>query len=276
MIIDGRKISSGILQQLKVEVTALAFRPKLIDVFVGDDPVIESYVKIKAKRAAEIGVDFETVRLPANISQQELENKVAELNKTQNLCGLIVQLPLPQGLDKQPVIDEIIPRFDVDMITSANLGAFFAGQDLIVPATANAILTMIKSVDANLVGKHVLVIGAGYLVGRPVSILLMHEGATVTVANISTPDLKNLCLQADVIVSGAGVPGLVTADMVSDKTIVIDAGTAESYNGVIKGDVDFDQVEPKARAVSPVPGGVGPVTVAMLLYNVVQVAKAQK
>lgn len=276
MIIDGRKISKEILEQLKTEVASLGFVPKLIDVFVGDDPVIESYVKIKAKRAEEIGIAFETIRLPATISQVELEEKVAALNKETDLCDLIVQLPLPGNLNKQPVIDEIIPRFDVDMITSANLGVFFTGEEMIVPATANAILKMIQSVEPNLEGKHVLVIGAGYLVGKPVSILLMQNRATVTVANSATEDLKSLCLQADIIVSGTGVPGLITDDMVNPNTIVIDAGTAESYTGVIQGDVDFAKVEPKAKAVSPVPGGVGPVTVAMLLYNVVQVAKTLK
>lgn len=264
------------MQQLKSEVAVLGFRPKLIDVFVGNDPVIESYVNIKSRRAADIGIDFEICRMPATVSQQELEAKVAELSSAQNLCGLIVQLPLPEHLDKQSVIDKIPPHLDVDMITSANLGAFFAGQEKIIPATAAAILKMIESVDPDLKGKHVLVIGAGYLVGRPVSILLMHKQATVTVANASTPDLKNLCMQADIIVSGAGSPGVLKADMVGKNTIVIDAGTAESYQGVIKGDVDFESVEKAARAVSPVPGGVGPVTVAMLLNNVVQVAKAIK
>ncbi len=276
MIIDGRKISQQILEQLKTDVAALGFTPKLIDVFVGNDPVIESYVNIKAKRAAEIGIEFEVVRLPANIEQSEIESRVSELSGSKDLCGLIVQLPLPASLDKQAVIDKIPAFLDVDMITSANLGSFFAGQEKIAPATAAAILKMIQSVEQDLKGKHILVVGGGFLVGRPVAILLMHQQATVTVANASTPDLKNLCLQADIIISGAGVPGLIKADMVSSNTIVIDAGTAESYNGVIKGDVDFDSVQDIARAVSPVPGGVGPVTVAMLLYNVVQVAKTRK
>lgn len=264
------------MQQLKSEVAVLGFRPKLIDVFVGNDPVIESYVNIKSRRAAEVGINFELCHLPKDINQEELERKVSELVRTKDLCGLIVQLPLPGRLDKQAVIDHIPPLLDVDMITSANLGAFFAGQEKIVPATAAAILKMIESVDADLTGKHVLVVGSGFLVGRPISILLMRKQATVTVANASTPDLKTLCLQADVIVSGAGSPGLLKADMVSKNTIVIDAGTAESYQGVITGDVDFASVEPVVRAISPVPGGVGPVTVAMLLNNVVEVAKGLK
>ncbi len=273
MIIDGRKIAAQILRQLKADVAALRFKPKLIDVFVGNDLVIASYVKIKAKRAAEVGIDFEIVRLAENISQSELEQRVSALNSTPGLCGLIVQLPLPKNLDKQPIIDKIFPRLDVDMITSTNLGLFFTGEQAIVPATANAILKMIESIQPDLTGRHVLVIGAGHLVGRPVSILLMHKRATVTVANSSTPDLKALCLQADVVVSAAGVAGLIKADMVNDNSIIIDAGTAESYTGVISGDVDFAEVSKKAKAVSPVPGGVGPMTVAMLLYNVVQIAK---
>lgn len=272
MIIDGKKISAEILSKLQNDLQALPFRPKLIDVLVGEDPVMESYVRIKSKRAAEIGIDFELKKYPKNISQQQLESEVENLNFTENLCGLIIQLPLPAHIDRQKVIDRINPLYDVDVITSTNLGQLFTGQGFFAPATASAIMQIIEHEKINLEGKNVLVVGAGDLVGKPVTFLLMQKRATVTVANASTINLAAICQDADIIISGTGVPGLIKADMVKDGAVVIDAGTAESAGG-IGGDVDFENVSKKASLISPVPGGVGPVTVAMLLYNVVQSAK---
>ena len=272
MIIDGRKIAKEILEQLKTEVASLGFKPKLIDVFVGSDPVIESYVNIKAKRAFETGIDFEIKKYPQDVLEETLVADIKQMNSEKNICGLIVQLPLPKHLDKQAVMNAINPDIDVDMITSVSLGELFTGQQKIMPATASAILRMLKDLNIDLRGKHVLVVGAGDLVGKPVTFLLMQAGATVTVANQSTQDLSSLCLSADIIISGTGVPGLIKPSMVRAESIVIDAGTAESNSG-ISGDVDFEGIKDKVFAVSPVPGGVGPVTVAMLLSNVVAVAK---
>ena len=272
MIIDGRKIAKEILEQLKTEVASLGFKPKLIDVFVGSDPVIESYVNIKAKRAFETGIDFEIKKYPQDVLEETLVADIKQMNSEKNICGLIVQLPLPKHLDKQAVMNAINPDIDVDMITSVSLGELFTGQQKIMPATASAILRMLKDLNIDLRGKHVLVVGAGDLVGKPVTFLLMQAGATVTVANQSTQDLSSLCLSADIIISGTVVPGLIKPSMVRAESIVIDAGTAESNSG-ISGDVDFEGIKDKVFAVSPVPGGVGPVTVAMLLSNVVAVAK---
>ncbi|MHB8871274.1 MAG: bifunctional 5,10-methylenetetrahydrofolate dehydrogenase/5,10-methenyltetrahydrofolate cyclohydrolase [Candidatus Doudnabacteria bacterium] len=272
MIIDGRKIAKEILEQLKTEVASLGFKPKLIDVFVGSDPVIESYVNIKAKRAFETGIDFEIKKYPQDVLEETLITDIKKMNSEKNICGLIVQLPLPKHLDKQAVMNAINPDIDVDMITSVSLGELFTGQQKIMPATASAILKMLQDLNIDLRGKHVLVVGAGDLVGKPVTFLLMQAGATVTVANQSTQDLPNLCLSADIIITGTGVPGLIKPSMVRAESIVIDAGTAESNSG-ISGDVDFEGIKDKVFAVSPVPGGVGPVTVAMLLSNVVAVAK---
>ncbi|MEK7651636.1 MAG: bifunctional 5,10-methylenetetrahydrofolate dehydrogenase/5,10-methenyltetrahydrofolate cyclohydrolase [Patescibacteria group bacterium] len=275
MIIDGRKIAREILDQLKIEVASLGFKPKLIDVFVGSDPVIESYVNIKAKRAFETGIDFEIKKYPQDVLEETLVADIKKMNSVENICGLIVQLPLPKHLDKQAVMNAINPDIDVDMITSVSLGELFTGQQKIMPATASAILKMIQGLNIDLPGKHVLVVGAGDLVGKPVTFLLMQAGATVTVANQSTQDLSSLCLSADIIISGTGVPGLIKPSMVRAESIVIDAGTAESNSG-ISGDVDFEGIKDKVFAVSPVPGGVGPVTVAMLLSNVVAVAKRRR
>jgi len=273
MIIDGKKISQQILDGLAAQLKTISFRPKLIDVVVGEDPVVETYLRIKTKRAQEIGVDFETRRFPAGIAQNELEAAVAALNAEPNLAGLIIQLPLPENLDKQKILDKIEPRFDVDVITSTNLGRLFTGKQIFTPATASAVLRIIDHEKIGLEGKNVLMVGAGDLVGKPVTFLLIQRQATVTVANAATKNLKNLALAADIVISGAGVPKLITAEMIKPGAIVIDAGTAESAGG-IGGDVDFEPVAAKAQAISPVPGGVGPVTVAMLLYNTVQSAKA--
>ncbi len=274
MVIDGRKISSEIIEQLKKEVAALPFKPKLVDVLVGKDPVTESYVNIKSKRAAEVGIDFEAHRFVQGVSQAELESAILKLNKTENLCGLIVQLPLPANLDKQKIIDQIDPHIDVDVITSSNLGKLFTGESRFVPATAGSIMKILEYYKVDVKGKHVLMVGAGDLVGKPVAFLLMQKAATVIVANQFTQDLANLCLQSEVIISGTGVPKLITGDMVRAGAVVIDAGTAESAGG-ITGDVDFEAVKDKAALVSPVPGGVGPITVAMLLNNVVLSANAR-
>ncbi len=272
MIIDGRKISAEILEQLQKEVASLSFRPKLIDVLVGEDPVTESYVRIKAKRAADIGVDFETVRVPADISQEELENRIRELNLTPHLCGMIIQLPLPEHLDKQAVLDCINPSVDVDVITSECSDNFYEGHPSLVPPTAGAIMKILETLKLDLKGKKVLVIGAGDLVGKPVTLMLEQAGADVSVADKFTTNIEDLAQASEIVISGTGVPNLVTVKMVNSESIVIDAGTAESAGG-ISGDADFNAIKDIVKAVSPVPGGVGPVTVAMLLNNVVLVAK---
>lgn len=272
-VIDGKKISREILENLKDEVKKISFKPKLIDIVVGEDPVVETYLKIKAKRAEEIGVEFEVRRYPGSISQEALEQAVLDANAAKDLAGLIIQLPIPPHLDKQKVLDRIDPRFDVDVITSTNLGRLFTGKQFFVPATAAAVMQIIEDRQISLEGKNVLMVGAGDLVGKPVTFLLMQRQATVTVANAATKNLRELALAADLIISGAGVPKLITADMVKPDSVIIDAGTAESAGG-IGGDVDFEAVAAKAAAVSPVPGGVGPVTVAMLLYNTIRAAKA--
>lgn len=274
MIIDGRKISREMLEDSKNQLKIINFKPKLIDVLVGDDLVTESYVNIKAKRAGEIGIDFEIVHFSSTVTQEELESDIRELNKTEHLCGLIVQLPLPGHLDKQKILDAIDPAVDVDVITSENSTKFFEGHAELLPPTANAIFKILETLDLDLQQSKVLVVGAGDLVGKPTAHLLREKGAEVTVADKETENLAELCLNAEIIVSGAGVPKLITADMVKENTVIIDAGTAESAGG-ISGDVDFEAIKDKVKAISPVPGGVGPVTVAMLLQNVVKVAKSR-
>lgn len=273
MIIDGKKISQEVLEKVKAKVSALPFTPKLIDVLVGEDPVTESYVRIKGKRAADVGIAFEVIRFAEDISQEQLELEVGKLNDVENICGVIVQLPLPLHLDKQKVLDRIRPEIDVDVIGSINSKRFYEGNAKLVPPTAGAVMMMLGSLNLELSGKKVLVVGAGDLVGRPVAYMLKQKNAEVIVVDKETKDIIGPALNAEIIISGTGVANLITSEMVNSDSIIIDAGTAESAGG-IAGDADFENIKDKVKAISPVPGGLGPVTVAMLLKNVVEVAKA--
>jgi methylenetetrahydrofolate dehydrogenase (NADP+)/methenyltetrahydrofolate cyclohydrolase len=275
MIIDGRKRASEILTSLQSEVASLSFRPKLVDVVVGNNPVTESYVGIKQRRSVEIGLEFITERLPESISQQELIEKIQSLQNDEHLAGLLVQLPLPKNIDSTAVMNSINPDFDVDGLTESNTQALYNGKPIYVPATAAAVIELIEAagIYEQLNGMKTVVIGTGPLVGKPVAFLLKSKGADLTVVNRSSGDISEVCKAAKLIVCGAGSPNLLTGDMVSDGVIVIDAGTAESDGG-ISGDVDFASVSPKASYITPVPGGVGPLTVAMLLRNTVISAKS--
>ncbi len=267
MLIDGRKIAGEILEQVGRDVLLLPFTPKLVDIVVGSNPVVDQYVGIKRSRSASVGIDFEERKFPEGVAEVQLAAAVNEICREPNICGVIVQLPLPSHMDKQLVVDGIDPRFDVDAITSR--------QKVIESPTATAVMKMLDYAGVNVAGKHAVVVGAGDLVGKPVAALLKDAGAHVSVADASTKNLSQLCLVADILVSAAGVPGLITAGMVNERCVVIDAGTSDTVVG-ISGDVDFENVARKVAAISPVPGGVGPVAVAMLLANVAKVAARKR
>ncbi len=274
MVINGKIIADRIFSGLKREISNLGFVPKLIDIYVGGNSVIESYVNIKGRRAREIGMGFEAVHFPETATQEEIENKIRQANSRREVCGIIVQLPLPQNLDKKKILDAISPALDVDAIGTVNSEKFISGQEIFLPPTAGAILQILEQYKIGIGSAKILVIGAGDLVGKPVAVLLKRRGAQIKIADSQTRNLKELSLAADIIISGAGSPKLVKADMVKEGAIVIDAGTSES-GGSIAGDVDFETVAPKCSLITPVPGGVGPVTVAMLLRNALMAAKAR-
>ncbi|MCL5008807.1 MAG: bifunctional 5,10-methylenetetrahydrofolate dehydrogenase/5,10-methenyltetrahydrofolate cyclohydrolase [Patescibacteria group bacterium] len=271
MIINGKQIADTILSQIKQEVAAMPFQPVFCDVLVGNDSVSASYVKIKGKKAVEAGMKFLPVLLPGDISQKALEAKIRELNLLPGLCGLVVQLPLPQGLAERPVLDTVLPACDVDGMGWRNQELFYSGQAAMVMPTAAAIRAIFETLQID-IHKQVVVVGQGELVGRPTAFLLKKMGYSVKTADRSVGDIKALCLEADVLVSATGTPNLITGDMVKAGSVVIDAGTSES-GGSIVGDVDAASVGPVAGFLTPVPGGVGPVTVAMLLSNVLACAK---
>lgn len=274
-IVDGRKIAEQILDGLKQEVVHLTFQPLFCDVLIGDDPVSKSYVNIKARSARQIGVEFQLVQLPQNIATQAVVAKLQEIQKNPRLAGLIIQLPLPAGLDKAAIVNAVNPAVDVDCLSEINSKLFYLGQSKLLPPTAAAIMSVLDSLNLNLKQLEILVVGQGELVGRPVTFLLKQRGLRVTVADTTTIDLKKLTIMADVIISGTGRAKLITGDMIKPGAAIIDCGTTESSGGIV-GDVDLESILNIAGLVSPVPGGVGPVTVARLLYNVVAVAKELK
>jgi len=274
MLLDGKLIAQNILDGVKTEVGKLSFQPVFCDVLVGDDPASAQYVKMKARMAEKIGIKFRSANYPASITTEELIAEIKKIGQEPNICGLIVQLPLPASLHKQAVLDSIEPSIDVDATGKVNTELFYNGKAYVDFPTAAAVMAILDTAINNYRDKKFLVIGYGQLVGKPVSFLLQQRGADVTVARSKTENILELMKNADVIVSAVGKQKLVTGDKIKPGCIIVDAGTSESDGGIV-GDVDFESVNNVALAVSPVPGGVGPVTVAMLLQNVLKVAKSK-
>lgn len=270
--IDGKQLSKKILEQVKAEVELLPFQPVFCDVLVGDDPVSEQYVRMKERRARNVGIAVEEARFPENITTEELVQNIKILNAREHICGLIVQLPLPNHIDTQSVLDAIDPAIDVDILGKVSSEQFYLGEKTLIFPTARAVLHILNIINIDLSNKHILIMGEGKLVGKPVAYLLRQRGFAVSTITRDTQHPEIIMQQADVIISATGHDGLVTGEKVKQGVMIIDAGTSESHGGIV-GDVDLNSVSEKATMVSPTPGGVGPVTVAMLLDNVVQVAK---
>lgn len=272
-IIDGKKIRDALLSDIREGIAKLPFQPVFCDVLVGTDPVSEQYVRMKAKTASSVGIRAHFASFPESITTEELVGEIRQLNAYPGMCGLIVQLPLPPHLDTQTVLDAIDPSIDVDCLASATSAAFYgdASVPLAYP-TALACLAIIDSLGIDCTGKQFVVLGQGKLVGKPVAHLLRSRGYEVTAIDTKTEDRARLLKEADVIVSAIGEGAYVRGDMLKPGAIVIDAGTSEATDSVV-GDVDRASVVGVASFLSPVPGGVGPVTVAMLLNNVLIAAQ---
>ena len=272
--INGKKLSQDILAKVKNEVLLLPFVPVFCDVLVGADPASVQYVGIKSRKAESVGIKFHTASFSESITTQELISQIHILNKLENMCGIIIQLPLPEHINRKAVLDAIDPKLDVDCLGTVSGRKFYNNENTLGFPTALACMAVLDSLNLNLEGKKILVLGQGTLVGRPVTALLKFRGLAVDIVTRSTENKEELIKNADVIVSGLGQGKYLTGDMVKDGVVIIDAGTSEE-NGSIVGDVDFDSVVEKASFLTPTPGGVGPVTVAMLLSNVLKVAKSK-
>ena len=276
MIIDGKKIAETLRQKLKKEIIEIksSFKsvPGLTVILIGEDPASKIYVRNKEKFSKEIGINSEVIKYPENIQEKEVLSKIIELNKNKKVSGILVQLPLPKHINKQKVIETILPEKDVDGFHPINVGNLSSGYDSKIPCTPLGCFILLKEVEKNLSGKHAVVIGRSNLNGKPMAQLLLKENCTVTITHSKTKDLKSQCNKADIIIAAVGKPKLVKGDWVKKNAIVIDVGINKTTDGIV-GDVDFNEVSKVAKAITPVPGGVGPMTIACLLRNTVECFK---
>jgi methylenetetrahydrofolate dehydrogenase (NADP+)/methenyltetrahydrofolate cyclohydrolase len=271
MIIKGDKIADKINRATRARVKKIVrrgFVPKIIVFLIGKRPESEIYVRQKKRLAKQLGFDFEIKRFPKTVRQKKLADELSVEQGRPEVCGVLIQLPLPKNIDSAKILSRLSPDTDIDCLSSVSLGRLILRNNLVVPPTAGAILEILKGARVKLTGKKIVVIGSGLLVGKPLVMILMNGKATVTVCNSITPDLGWFCRTADVVISGAGKRNLITAEMVSENAVVIDAGFSFS-RGKAHGDVDVEAIDRKGAAVTPTPGGVGPVTVACLMRNAV-------
>ncbi|QXM06025.1 bifunctional methylenetetrahydrofolate dehydrogenase/methenyltetrahydrofolate cyclohydrolase FolD [Crassaminicella indica] len=277
-ILDGKKISEEIRNHIVNEVKKLkanyGITPGLSVVLVGDDAASHVYVSMKEKACKKVGFHSEVYKLPKETTQQELLNLINKLNNDEKIHGILVQLPLPKGIDEHLINSHIAPTKDVDGFHAVNTGKLFLGKESFIPCTPKGILELIKRTGEDITGKHAVVIGRSNIVGKPVAILLLKENATVTICHSKTKNLDKYVQTADIVVAAVGVPELIKGNMIKKGAIVIDAGTRKVNNKLV-GDVEFEEASKKASWITPVPGGVGPMTITMLLENTLKAAKAQ-
>ena len=272
-IIDGKKLSEKFLIDIKKKVKGLDKKPGLAIIIVGDNPASQIYVGLKEKKSKELGFYCERHDLSKDISRDELLSKVDELNQKKEIHGIVVQLPLPKHIDEHMIIDSVLPHKDVDGFTPLSLGNLVNDNNMLVPATARACIELIKSTGVEIKGKNAVIVGRSKIVGKPVSLLLLQEHATVTICHSRTKDLAEHTKNADILVAAVGVPKIIKKNMVKKGAVVIDVGINRTPSGGIAGDVDFEAVKEVAGYITPVPKGVGPMTIAMLLENTLTAMK---
>jgi methylenetetrahydrofolate dehydrogenase (NADP+) / methenyltetrahydrofolate cyclohydrolase len=277
MILDWRAVAATILEGIKSEITFSWTRDKsmLAVVLVGNNPSSEAYIRMKEKRAREVGMAFGLYRFPDTISQDELESEIRSLSWDDRIHGLLVQAPLPAHIDRYSVTECIEAEKDVDGFTRTQIGNMFLGHAGLWSCTPQGIMTMLAHYDIAVRGQHVVVLGRSNIVGKPMTLMLMNAGATVTSCNSATHDLAEITRSADIVIVAIGKPGFLTRDMVSEKSIIIDVGST-FIDGVGRGDADYENLQDYVSAISPVPGGVGPMTVATLIENTWKAYQARK
>ena len=276
ILINGKKIAAELREELKKEVSSLKTKynkvPGLSVILIGDLTPSQIYVKNKEKFANEVGLKSEVIKYPDSVKEKVILDKISELNNDVSVSGILVQLPLPKHINKQKIIEAIAPSKDVDGFHPMNVGNLSSGYQSSIPCTPFGCYLLIKKIEPNLSGKKAVIVGRSNLNGKPMTQLLLRENCTVTITHSRTKNLKAECLEADIIVAAVGIPELVKGDWVRKDTIVIDVGINKTDKGIV-GDVAFDEVSKNAKALTPVPGGVGPMTIACLLKNTIDCFK---
>ena len=278
MIIDGKKEAEVLREEIKKEIISIKNKtsksPALTVILVGDFAPSQIYVKNKEKISKEVGINSNVIKYPKDVSEEEILKKIKELNNDKNVSGILVQLPLPDQISKEKVINLIDPLKDVDGFSPINVGNLASGYNAIVPCTPLGCLLLLKKVEKNLSGKHAVIIGRSNLNGKPLAQLLLKENCTVTITHSKTKNLKEECLKADILIAAVGVANLVKKDWVKSGSVIIDVGINKQGDKIV-GDVNFEEVKDKVKAITPVPGGVGPMTIACLLKNTLECFKAR-
>lgn len=275
-IIDGKKVAADIKEGLKKEIAELKSRgtnPCLAVVLVGENPASQKYVSSKEKSCSELGITSIAHKIPETTTQAELINLVDTLNKDQKVHGILIQLPLPKGLDEKEVMNRIAPEKDVDGFGPQSLGRLLMDEKGFIPCTPYGVIKMIEAYGIDAAGKNAVVLGRSVIVGKPLALLLLRKNATVTICHSKTRNIKEECLKADILCVAIGKPKFVKGDWIKEGAAVVDVGINVTENGKLVGDVDFEAAVKRAGHITPVPGGVGPMTIAMLMYNTVQAVK---
>ena len=273
IILDGKMLRDKIFESLKAKLDKMQQKPTLAVILVGENPASQIYVRNKKKTAEKLGINSLSIEYPSDISEEELLNKIKELNSDEKVTAILVQLPLPAHINKNRIIDAILPQKDVDGLTPYNLGKLFSGEEpYVYPCTPKGILLLLDEYNIKLEGKNIVVVGRSNLVGKPVAQMLLKRNATVTMCHSHTKNLSEITKTADIIVSAVGKK-VIGEKMLKSDCVVIDVGIFKDENGKISGDVDFENVSKTAAYISPVPGGVGPMTIASLMLNTVELAR---
>ena len=279
MIIDGKKEAANLREEIKNEILEIKKKinknPNLTVILIGDFTPSQIYVRNKEKNSTEVGITSNVIKYPKEVKEKEVLDKINELNNDKNISGILVQLPLPEQISKEKIINAIDPKKDVDGFNPINVGNLASGYKSIVPCTPLGCLLLIKKVEKNLSGKHAVIIGRSNLNGKPMAQLLLKENCTVTVVHSKTNNLQDECLKADILVAAVGVPNLVKKDWVKSSAIIIDVGINKVGDKIV-GDVNFEEIKDNIKAITPVPGGVGPMTIACLLKNTLECFKAHQ
>lgn len=278
-LLDGKQIAKDYRQGLKDQVEVLkskGYTPKLSVILVGNDGASQSYVRSKKKAAEKIGMISEIVHLSEDTSEEDVLSELERLNNDDSVSGILVQVPLPKQVSEQKVLEAINPEKDVDGFHPSNIGKLYIDEQTFVPCTPLGIMEILKHADIDIEGKNAVVIGRSHIVGQPVSKLLLQQNATVTILHSRSKDMASFIKEADIVVSAVGKPELVTKDMVKESAVIIDVGNTPDENGKLKGDVAFDEVKEVASAITPVPGGVGPLTITMVLNNTLLAEKMRR